>query len=214
MESMPREADHVISSAINALKMGDRLNARRLARQAASLAPELEYAWLILAETSSLKASIAYLENATRINPGRMSTQQQLHLAREKVRGQDSRPPAPTPALQEAQDLPFRPASKFRSPLLGIFTGLFVINLVFWGWWGRPVAWLASVSQGANPAVVSQPQTWAGADIPKPTRTPTVTPIPTDTPTPIATSTLVPTFTIQPTLVPTQPVVDCLFQPG
>lgn len=208
MESMPREADHVINSAINALKRGDRLNARRLARQAASLAPELEYAWLILAETSSLKASIAYLENATRINPGRMSTQQQLHLAREKMGEPSGRSTASISVQQDAQTIPSRPVSKIRSPLLGIFTGLFVINLVFWGWWGRPVAWLSSVSLGAHPAEVSHPQTWAGADIPKPTRTPTVTPTPTDTPTPTATATLVPTFTIQPTLVPTQPVVD------
>jgi lipoprotein-anchoring transpeptidase ErfK/SrfK len=208
MDSMPREADYVINNAINALKKGDRLNARRLARQAATLAPELEYAWLILAETSSLKASIAYLENAVRINPDRLSSQKQLHQAQEKVGVQNSRPASPISVQQDVPVLPSRPVSKSRSPLLGIFTGLFVISLVFWGWWGRPVAWLSSVSQGANPAKMSVPQTWAGADILKPTRTPTVTPIPTFTPLPTATATPFPTVTVQPTLVPTQPVIE------
>lgn len=208
MDSMPGAAEVLIDRAINALGRGDRLNARQLARQAATLAPDLELAWLILAETSSLKASIAYLENAVRLNPNRENSQRQLGQAREKLEILVGRSPGLIPITQNPTAIHSKAVHKLRNPLPGIFAGLFVIGLVFWNPWGRPASWLASVSQTFSPVEEIDQQTWAGGNIPKPTRTPTATPTPTVTPPPTATVTPYPTFTDQPTLVPTQPQMD------
>ncbi len=62
-------AQQAILKARQALQQGDSRTARSWARMAASLCPDLEEAWLILAAFSSPRASQGYLEQALRINP-------------------------------------------------------------------------------------------------------------------------------------------------
>ena len=48
---------------------GDRRAARRFAEEAVRLAPEWEDAWLMLAALAEPRASVAYIEQALKINP-------------------------------------------------------------------------------------------------------------------------------------------------
>ena len=58
-----------VRNARNALQRGDRQLARRFAEQAVALDPHFEEPWLILAALASPRASLAYLEEALKINP-------------------------------------------------------------------------------------------------------------------------------------------------
>ena len=58
-----------VRNARNALQRGDRQLARRFAEQAAALDPHFEEPWLILAALASPRASVAYLQEALKINP-------------------------------------------------------------------------------------------------------------------------------------------------
>ncbi len=69
MKTDPRSAQQALLNARQAMQQGDHQAARRWARKAASLRPDLEEPWLFLAAVSSPRASVAYLEQALRINP-------------------------------------------------------------------------------------------------------------------------------------------------
>jgi peptide/nickel transport system permease protein len=69
MKTDPRSAQQALLNARQALQQGDHQAARRWARKAASLRPDLEEPWLFLAAVSSPRASVAYLEQALRTNP-------------------------------------------------------------------------------------------------------------------------------------------------
>ena len=58
------QAQKAIQNAREALRSGDRSAARRLAEQAAKLAPQLEDPWLILAAVASPRASVSFIERA------------------------------------------------------------------------------------------------------------------------------------------------------
>lgn len=204
MTLLPMTADPLLNRALEALRKGDKLTARRLASQVASLAPDLEIPWLILSETSSSKASLAYLEKAIQINPDRSSSKQKLLREKGKLENreyEDNLPGSTQPAPETATS---KPNSGSRAPILGFFTGLIVINLVFWGWRSLPVTWLPWVSQNGRPAAASELQNWSSVNIQKPTHTPTITPTQTLPPTPTLTNTPYPTETLQPTLPPNQ----------
>jgi peptide/nickel transport system permease protein len=62
-------AMQALLNARRAIKLGDRLAARRWAGIAASLSVDLEEPWIILAAVGSPRASVAYLEKALQINP-------------------------------------------------------------------------------------------------------------------------------------------------
>jgi peptide/nickel transport system permease protein len=70
MEIDPESAQGALQKARQALQQGDTQAARRWAETAASLRPDLEEPWLILAAYSSPQESTGYLERALRINPG------------------------------------------------------------------------------------------------------------------------------------------------
>jgi lipoprotein-anchoring transpeptidase ErfK/SrfK len=69
MSSSLHPALQALQNARRALQQGDRSAARFWAQQAATLAPESEDPWLILAVVASPRASIAYLKRALQINP-------------------------------------------------------------------------------------------------------------------------------------------------
>lgn len=85
-----------------ALKSGDRESARQLAIQAASLAPELEEVWLLMAALATPRESIAYLNKALRINPRSERARKGLDWALARLQTR------PEPARSEASQ-PFQP---------------------------------------------------------------------------------------------------------
>lgn len=91
-------AQQALIGAQQAVRMGDRQTARRCAEIAASLSPDLEEPWLILAAVGSPRASVEYLERALQINPRSERARLGMHwavdrLRREKERGKNSGPP-------------------------------------------------------------------------------------------------------------------------
>ena len=58
-----------VEKAREALRNDNRTEARQWAEHAASLAPQMEDPWLILAAVASPRASVEYLQTALKINP-------------------------------------------------------------------------------------------------------------------------------------------------
>jgi LysM repeat protein len=227
---MPSElngATQAIQQAQQALEKGDRCSARRWAGQAAALRPDLEEAWLILAALASPPASVAYLEQALRLNPGSRRALAGLEWAQRRLRSTAestrakaplaeaaSRPPewlsVPGGSSQEKErgELPRRVA------LLRAFAVLILVIV------------LASQTSKAGPhggqfdlvsveivTATPLPGTMAAAmsttrETPTGTSTPTMiasaTPTRTRTPHPTLTPTNTPTSTPAPTQMPTE----------
>jgi hypothetical protein len=85
MNSDFNAGNRAIQNAQNALREGDKRTARRWAELAASLDLELEKPWLILAAVASPRASIAYLEQALKINPQSARARAGMTWARERL---------------------------------------------------------------------------------------------------------------------------------
>ncbi len=69
-EPLPsQQAKQALLNARNALKHGDRMEARRWSLLAIRYDPKTEEPWLILAAISSPQASVAYLQHALELNP-------------------------------------------------------------------------------------------------------------------------------------------------
>ena len=64
-----KPAQNLITRAYQALKSGERPEARRLAVMASRLAPDVEDSWLILAALGTPDESLKYLRRALDINP-------------------------------------------------------------------------------------------------------------------------------------------------
>ena len=86
MTSNPITTDQAIQNARQALRRGDKRTARRWAELAASLAPEMEEAWLILAEVANPRASLAYFEQALKINPRSRRASEGLRRAQQRYK--------------------------------------------------------------------------------------------------------------------------------
>lgn len=98
-------AHEAIKLARQAQLRGDKRTARRYAEQAVRLAPEIEEGWLMLAAVSSPRASVAYLEQALRINPDSERARKGMTWAVARMRAteetQPSRPTIPAPPGEE-----------------------------------------------------------------------------------------------------------------
>lgn len=77
---------NIYKKARNSLKQGKPAEARRLARQVVSLAPEQEAPWLLLAATAKPRASIGYLKQALALNPNSRRAKQGLRWARKQIK--------------------------------------------------------------------------------------------------------------------------------
>ena len=105
-------AQQALLNAQQAVRQGDRQTARRCAEIAASLSPDLEEPWLILAAVGSPRASVEYLERALRINPHSERARLGMHwavdrLRREKTRGKNSDPPDKPTGGSISESAPF-----------------------------------------------------------------------------------------------------------
>ena len=95
-------AKTILQQAIQALKAGQRTQARELAEQAAQLAPQSEEPWLILAALSAPQESLTYAQKALQANPASARAQQAINWARQRL--PSSQPiMAPIQSASEAQ---------------------------------------------------------------------------------------------------------------
>jgi hypothetical protein len=85
MSSPTINAFQAVQNAQNALQRGDKLSARRWAELAASLAPEREEPWLLLAAVANPQASVEYLKQALKVNPNSPRAQAGMEWALKRV---------------------------------------------------------------------------------------------------------------------------------
>jgi len=219
---------HALQLAVQAMRRGDRLTARRQAAEAARLAPDLEEPWLLLAALAAPQASVAYLNRALAINPASERARQGMRWATERLRKNASAvertaphrltpaAPAPVEATAPHRVAPAVPAARPLRwlPALAL-AGMLVLCLALLIWQGGPL--MRTVAAAGLPisglfgpthtptqtATPTQTLTPTATFTPTATATPTYTPTPTDTPTPTETPTPTPTDT--PTPTPTVP---------
>lgn len=171
-----------------ALRRGDRREARRWAQTALVLKPHREEPWLLLAAVANPRASLVYLKKALEINPGSKRARKGMHWAINRHRRSRERLHAQRTSIsQQYSDAALVLKRQAVLPWIVIFIVLLAGLLVGFGSVPRPINFSARM-----PAAIAQ------INVSKATRTPT----PTATYTPTPTSTPTPTFTPSPT--PTQ----------
>ena len=176
MDNKFTEARYAIEQARDALRRGDRGQARRYAEHAAALTPQSEDPWLILAAIASPETSINYLKKALELNPNSPRAHKAMGWAMTRLQetsvGKES---LYNGEQANSRKRSGRAKTKRRSPIYPIllFT-LGCIVLAFAAWSARTSPVLASiinfVPQASAP--VQHPQSWARAEIVKPTYTP------------------------------------------
>jgi len=80
-QSEPDDTKYALHQAVQALRRGDRTQARRWASLAAKLDPTSEQPWLIMASLASPQASLAYLKIALEKNPRSQAARRGMHWA-------------------------------------------------------------------------------------------------------------------------------------
>lgn len=205
------QSRQVVDQARTALRNGDHTRARHLAEEAARLAPQSEDPWLILAALASPRASVDYINKALAINPESPRARKGMEWALQRL--QES-PEAAKPSTNgtQAKVAEGSGEKKKRSPLYPILIfmlGCIVVAVAAWSAVRNPalaaILTLSGTNQLATPT--AQPQSWAQAEIAKPTYTatlgiPTFTPTSTLPPLPTETFTPKPTFTPENTATP------------
>lgn len=204
------DASRPIREAREALLRDDRLEARRLAEEAARLDPSQEEPWLILGALSEGAESLAYLKRALEINPNSQRARQGMHWALKRQR-QATKTHTPLPeTVRPPAPRPFVPASIPSSQLVRrkqaflpwAITAMLILSLglmIF----GSPSFSLNGSASASNPIAMAQSLISKATRTPTPTPTFTSTPTPTNTPTATATHTPTATATETPTPIPT-----------
>lgn len=223
MASNKQLAENAVQNALKELRLGKKQAARSWVQRAIKMAPELEDPWLILAAVAEPRASLEYLKEALKINPGSPRARQGLLEVQQKLEKiskvhppktirQDSievrnRPekPGKAPLPQPPPKKPNKKTRKTKLGWLGLFsiTGMIIVAIVV-------LTFITSQSGivKASEAVTSEQKiivlqsmatsTSTVTETPAPTDTPTATPLPTDTPPPTPTDTPAPTATSSP----------------
>jgi lipoprotein-anchoring transpeptidase ErfK/SrfK len=202
--------NQAIQNAYKALQSGDKLSARRWAEQAAQLAPDLEEPWLILASIASPRASLAYLEQALKINPGSKRASIGLKWARERQSPQIPANPQNTqpvhlkaPVKKSARPVQ-QPSSTLLWMLVGSLTVVVIMVFLVAATW---IAWPGHFSR-VEAFIAHSTATSTASATPTSTQTPTATltntATATKTPLPTRTSTSTRTPTPIPTRTPTR----------
>ncbi len=188
---------HALLEAKRALKQGNRRVARQWAQKAASLAPNREEPWLILAAIASPRASLSYLKRVLEINPHSQVARKGMRWAIKRWRISLTSPPTIV-RRQLVQPIPTE-ALIHRKPAVLPWTIVVICLLA--------MAFLWATDFNLSQAFASSPASAARQSFDKETRTPTSTATSTSTatftPTPTATDTPTPTDTATPTNTPT-----------
>jgi lipoprotein-anchoring transpeptidase ErfK/SrfK len=195
-----------VEKAREALRNGNRTEARQWAEHAASLAPEMEDPWLILAAVASPRASVEYVERALRINPNSERARRGMDWARQRLQAlpsQRSNPPPESIPNEAATAKGIKRGGKStsnRNQLLAILLfglGCMICAAVGWFAYSSPtLASLMNMSLNNSTGSEAHPQVWAQVEIRKPTYTPSSLAESLATPTP--------QLLLQPTSGPTQ----------
>lgn len=203
--------NHAIQQASAAFHRGDRRAARQWAQLAASLAPDSEEPWLILAAISTPQASMGYIRRALTLNPQSDRALRAWRWAQGRL-AQEPQPkvqlqvpvtvrPAAVPAVA-VQPKPVAAPRKARGSwawaILPGFVALIFVGMLLLALWPGNVSRALALFQGemsptawaspTQPSPAVDGPAWGIADIVKSTHTPipTATSIPTATPTPTA----------------------------
>lgn len=221
------DAKHAIHQAVDAMRRGDRTQARRWASAAARLDPSSEQPWLIMASLATPQASVAYLKIALEKNPNSEMAKRGMHWAVTRLRQHPPQVtrPAPAAAASTTRGLPavipenempraqrrpmYRvPPGDATQPIMvllkrrkpGMAWAVILFLVVFGG------LFLAAVTGTYVVMARSSSAERAISMLFKPSLTPTntPTPTPTNTPTPTATPTETPTATPTETPLPTE----------
>jgi hypothetical protein len=182
MDNRFTEARYAIEQARDALRRGDRGQARRFAEHAAALTPQSEDPWLILAAVASPQTSINYLKKALELNPNSPRAHKAMGWAMTRLQGsaeggnQDRHSGSNIGGQVNHPERSGKVKTKRRSPTYPILLfALGCIVLAFAAWSARTSPVLASIMNLAPQrasAPVLHPQSWARAEIAKPTYTP------------------------------------------
>jgi lipoprotein-anchoring transpeptidase ErfK/SrfK len=224
MNSNRQSAAKALQLSQQAQLKGDKRAARRYAEEAVRQAPDWEDPWLMLAALAEPKASVAYIEQALKINPQSEPARQAKLWAAARVKELPPQPkPQPAPFLaplvspttpSPRHDRRADPAAVIsrRVPisLMALFALCILVAFVAWSGGVSPV--LASLGiapteaplQIAGQSEVLKP-TYTYTPTNTPTATPTFTPSPTPTNSPTPTETPLPTDTPLPTATPIPP---------
>jgi lipoprotein-anchoring transpeptidase ErfK/SrfK len=194
---MVRDSKEYMKAARDALRRGDRAEAKRLAQNAANLEPTWEAPWLLLAAASEPEQGLSYVSRALELNPSSKTARKAIRWLVKQIPPQSRNKTVRELYLPEDLRVEIMPLAALTQRRL--FSGRLILPILLAA--VGMILWL-----GNQPADAQQPQA-AVAALPKatwtptPTSTPTYTPTPTITPTPTATST--PTNTPTPTITPT-----------
>lgn len=199
--NQPQEitVSQAIANANQAIQAGDDQLALQWAGHAASLAPDQEEPWLLLASLSKPRASLEYARRALAINPGSERAQREFALAVERARAQEAQPPKPVAKYHLPGATAGIRRKWFTFPLLAALL-LFAVAMVVWG----PVPEVSAMINLPTATEVVVAAARANPLTPTPTPTFTLTPTPTSTPTSTPTRTPRPTRTPTNTPYPTR----------
>lgn len=186
-------AFNALQQAKLAVKQGDKRKARRWAEKAASIAPDQEEPWLILAALGSPRASVAYLQKALEINPESPYAREGMHWAIKRIRHE---PPLLPPRQLISTRIQPNSFLRNRPALLPWFVIFILVTFGSFIWFSTP-----TLSFALNSTNIMQ---FTELELQKSTYTPTTTPTltPTSTPTPTVTPSSTPTATLTATNLP------------
>jgi len=219
MNPNQQAAAEALQKSQQAQLKGDKRAARRYAEEAVRLAPEWEDAWLMLAALAEPRASIAYIEQALKINPQSERARQAMHWAINRSRMQSPlrrvlqfagplvSPTTPAPRHDRHADPAAVISKRIPFSLIALFALCFFVAFVAWSGGVSPalaqlgIAPTEAPLQIAGQSEVLKPTyTFTPTDTPSATATFTPSPTPTDTATPTDT----PTATLPPIPPPTE----------
>jgi lipoprotein-anchoring transpeptidase ErfK/SrfK len=192
------DQDYLVAlrAARAALTQGNRVEARRLARRAARIAPSKEEPWLFLAAVSEPRAGLAYVARALEINPQNRTARKALRWIMQQLSPQERKEAVHQDHLLDElvyQLAPWESLTSRRLISARVFLSAVILAVGVGIWLGNQPA------DAQQPQVASVPFAKASFT-PTPTKTPTstVTPTPTTTPTMTPTSTPTTTPTVRP----------------
>jgi lipoprotein-anchoring transpeptidase ErfK/SrfK len=229
MSSNLRTAKHAIQVALKELRLGNKQAARSWAQQAVELAPGLEEAWLILASLAEPRASLEYIKNALRVNPGSQAARQSLFEVQQRLEKISKVDTVQTPHPAAPVRIKRNSLSRFGRLRLFPVYGLALFAIVVLGLLGfqsrmvsadtippdqqklivlqplntfTPTATITLTPQSTEPASARPLPTEPASPTPLPTETipPTALPTETASPTPLPTETSTPSQSPAPTL--------------
>lgn len=181
MNTKFNDATLAVQKAREALRNNNRTEARQWAERAASLAPQMEDPWLILAAVASPRASVEYIQQALKINPNSPRARKGMEWAMQRLReAPQERSPQPEEGIRRAAPVsgPKRGEAPLKKQSLWLpilMVGVFCLVCAVVAWSATTSPAVASILSLQSQPVVSEqrhPQNFAQVAIAKPTHTP------------------------------------------